>query len=77
MNRPVRLFFPSVKQQQLTGNRILRMNCKVDLKNVLDAKLLGGIKVVVHDHIFDGSLLFKVDELKKQLLGKVGGKNGN
>ena len=53
------------------------MNCKVDLKNVLDAKLLGGIKVVVHDHIFDGSLLFKVDELKKQLLGKVGGKNGN
>ena len=29
-NRPVRLFFPSVKQQQLTGNRILRMNCKID-----------------------------------------------
>ena len=65
------------QMQKITEKISTRMNCKVDLKNVLDAMLLGGIKVVVHDHIFDGSLLFKVDELKKQLLGKVGGKNGN
>lgn len=63
--------------EKITEKIAKKMNCKVELKNVLDAHLLGGIKVVIHDHIFDGSLFFKVDELKKQLLRKVGGKNGN
>ena len=40
---------------------------KVELKNKLDERLIGGVKVVVHDHVFDGSVKYKLETLKEQL----------
>ena len=40
---------------------------KVELKNKLDDRLIGGVKVVVHDHVFDGSIKYKLETLKEQL----------
>ena len=40
---------------------------KVELKNRLDERLIGGVKVVVHDHVFDGSVKYKLETLKEQL----------
>ena len=40
---------------------------KVELKNKLDERLIGGVKVVVHDHVFDGSIKYKLETLKEQL----------
>lgn len=44
-----------------------KLNNKVELKNLIDARLIGGVKVVVHDHVFDGSLKGKLDSLKTNL----------
>lgn len=40
---------------------------KVELKNKLDSRLIGGVKVVVHDHVFDGSIKHKLETMKEQL----------
>ena len=40
---------------------------KVELKNKLDERLIGGVKVVIHDHVFDGSIKHKLETLKEQL----------
>ena len=39
----------------------------VELKNKLDVRLIGGVKVVIHDHVFDGSIKHKLETLKEQL----------
>lgn len=40
---------------------------EVELKNKLDSRLIGGVKVVVHDHVFDGSIKYKLETMKEQL----------
>lgn len=40
---------------------------KVELKNKLDPSLIGGVRVVVHDHIYDGSIKGKLENLKNTL----------
>ena len=40
---------------------------KVELKNKLDERLIGGVKVVVHDHVFDGSVKYKLETMKEHL----------
>ena len=47
-------------------------NQKVALKNVIDPTLLGGVKVVVHDRVYDGSLKYYLENMKKDLLKKEG-----
>lgn len=44
-----------------------RMGVEVELKNLIDERLIGGIKVVVHDHVFDGSILYKLDSMRQNL----------
>ncbi len=43
-------------------------NNKVELKNVVDPSLIGGVKIVVHDHIYDGSIKHHIEMMKKDLL---------
>ena len=45
-----------------------RLNCKVELTNSLDEKLLGGVKVSIEDKIFDGSIKNKLETLKESLI---------
>ena len=47
-------------------------NQKVALKNVIDPTLLGGVKVVIHDRVYDGSLKYYLENMKKDLLKKEG-----
>mgnify|MGYP003314667768 CR=1 FL=1 len=44
-----------------------RMKRKVELKNKIDKRLIGGVKVVVHDHVFDGSIKYKLETMKQNL----------
>ena len=41
---------------------------QVELKNVIDPSLIGGVKVVVHDRIYDGSIKHHLEMMKKDLL---------
>ena len=47
-------------------------NQKVELKNIVDPSILGGVKVVIHDRVYDGSLKHYLDNMKKDLLKKEG-----
>ena len=49
---------------EVISKKILK---KVELKNKIDERLIGGVKVVVHDHVFDGSIKYKLETMKEQL----------
>ena len=40
---------------------------KVELKNKIDARLIGGYKIVIGDTIFDGSILNRLETLRQEL----------
>lgn len=44
-----------------------KINKKVELTNKLDERLIGGVKVVVHDYVFDGSINYKIETMKENL----------
>ena len=39
-----------------------------DLKNIIDPNLIGGVKVVINDHIYDGSIKHHLENMKITLL---------
>ena len=43
-------------------------NNKVELKNVIDPSLIGGVKIVIKDRIHDGSIKHSIEMMKKDLL---------
>ena len=45
---------------------------EVQLKNVIDPTLIGGIKIVINDKIYDGSIAHHLAQMKKDLLKKEG-----
>jgi len=44
----------------------------VELKNKVDPSLIGGIKVVINDHVYDGSIKHQIEDMKLTLLKKEG-----
>ncbi len=57
---------------QLSKNLSKKLNKTVDLKNVIDKSLIGGLKVVLDGHIYDGSLKYQIEEMKAKLISKEG-----
>ena len=47
-------------------------NVEVELINRIDQNLIGGLKVVIHGHIYDGSIKNKLENMKIDLLQKEG-----
>ena len=47
-------------------------NVEVELINKIDHTLIGGIKVVINGHIYDGSIKNKLEEMRIDLLKKEG-----
>ena len=60
---------PLEKQKILEISQVIsqKIHKKVELKNRIDGRLIGGVKVVVHDHVFDGSIKYKLETMKEQL----------
>ncbi len=60
---------PLEKEKILDISQVIseKIHKKVELKNKIDSRLIGGIKVVVHDHVFDGSIKYKLETMKEQL----------
>ena len=44
-----------------------KLGHKVELKNNIDSRLIGGVRVVINDHVYDGSIKFKLETLKNNL----------
>ena len=45
-----------------------KLSTDVELDNVIDEKLIGGVKVIVEDKIFDASIKNKIEKLKDSLV---------
>lgn len=45
-----------------------KINNQVELENKIDESLIGGIKVYVNDHVYDGSIKSKLETLKNNLI---------
>lgn len=45
-----------------------KLSVKVEFKNLIDTSLIGGVKVVLNNHVYDGSLKNKLFILKNSLL---------
>ena len=56
----------------LKKNLSIRLNSEVELTNIIDKRLIGGVKIIVEDKIFDGSVKNKLEKLKESLIS--GGK---
>lgn len=46
--------------------------CPIELKNIIDPSLIGGVKVAINDKIYDGSLKHHIEQMKLTLLNKEG-----
>ena len=44
----------------------------IELKNKVDPTLLGGVKVVINDHVYDGSIKHQLEDMRLSLLKKEG-----
>ena len=66
---------PLEKDKILEISRVIsqKIGKKVELKNKLDERLIGGVKVVVHDHVFDGSIKYKLETMKEKLIERRNG----
>ena len=41
---------------------------QTELRNIIDPSLIGGVKVVINDHIYDGSIKHHIENMKLSLL---------
>ena len=64
------IFFNVIKNKFQYGLFRKKLNLKILLKNEIDESLLGGVKVVVENHVMDGSIKNRMDLLKQELLRK-------
>lgn len=62
--------------EPLSEDQLLKLNQAIssvekrptDLKNLIDPSLIGGVKVVINDHIYDGSIKHHIENMKLTLL---------
>ena len=62
--------------QKLTESQLNKLNKKIsevehqptELKNIIDPSLIGGVKVVINDHIYDGSIKHHLEDMRISLL---------
>ena len=59
---------------KLEANITLKLNKNVELTNVIDPSILGGVKIVVNDTVFDNSVANRLQALKQEL---INGKDAN
>ena len=62
--------------EALSEDALNKLNSKIseveemptELINIIDPSLIGGVKVVINDHIYDGSIKHHIDNMKVSLL---------
>lgn len=69
------LIYSTAPLDEKTLNRIEEKISKVEKSNIelinrIDPELIGGVKVVINDHIYDGSIKNQLEMMKKDLLKK-------
>ena len=58
--------------ENITSAISKKENMPIELINIIDQTLIGGVKVVINDKIYDGSLKHHIAQMKNTLLKKEG-----
>ena len=71
------LLYSSVPLEKKTISRIeqavsKKEGCKVYLKLVVDKTLIGGVRILINDHIYDSSIASQIERMKRKLLRNEG-----
>ena len=56
------------KIEKLERSVSLKLNNKVELSNSIDPSLIGGLKIVVNDTVFDNSVVNRINSLRQELI---------
>lgn len=56
--------------QKIADSLEKRTSRKVELTNLIDESLIGGVKVIIKDRVYDGSVKYKLDTMKSKLIKK-------
>ena len=56
------------KIDKLERSVSLKLNNKVELSNSIDPSLIGGLKIVVNDTVFDNSVVNRINSLRQELI---------
>ena len=67
------LVYSTIKLSEEQLNKINKKISEVEkrpteLKNIIDPSLIGGVKIVINDHIYDGSIKHHIEDMKLSLL---------
>ena len=62
--------------EKLTDKQLEKLNHSIsevekmptELKNIVDPSLIGGVKVVINDHVYDGSIKHHLEDMRLNLL---------
>jgi F-type H+-transporting ATPase subunit delta len=54
--------------KKIEDNVSLKMNRKVELTSSIDPSIIGGIKIVVNDTVFDNSVVNRINSLRQELI---------
>lgn len=46
--------------------------CIIYLKPIIDQTLIGGVRVLINDHIYDSSIVSQIERMKRKILRKEG-----
>ena len=46
--------------------------CKIYLKLIIDQTLIGGVRILINDHIYDSSIVSQIERMKRKLLRNEG-----
>ena len=62
--------------EKLSEKQLSSLNKKIsevekmptELRNIIDPSLIGGVKIVINDHIYDGSIKHHIEDMRTSLL---------
>ena len=62
--------------EKLSEKQLSSLNKKIsevekmptELRNIIDPSLIGGVKIVINDHIYDGSIKHHIEDMRASLL---------
>lgn len=56
--------------EKISKSLEVRTTRKVELTNLIDESLIGGVKVIIKDRVYDGSVKYKLESMKSKLIKK-------
>ena len=71
------LLYSSIELDKKTIKRMedaigKKEGCKVYLKLIVDPTLIGGVRILINDHIYDSSIVSQIERMKRKLLRNEG-----